>query len=125
MDDKSNQMTSEDCDDEQFLEDFKHSHPSNIDWLNDKGFQWYNSSILKPVVDWNKLQYQNTYKSTDYVASKFSGDWSNIPGFDKVIEQMSVRQLTPLEEMQERYNVAINHNEQRDHSNIPEFKDCQ
>mmetsp|Transcript_5505 Transcript_5505/g.5650 ORF Transcript_5505/g.5650 Transcript_5505/m.5650 type:complete len:97 (-) Transcript_5505:362-652(-) len=74
-----------------------------VDVLNDSGFQWSKSFIQKPVVDWNQLQYQNKYHSYDYVASKFPGDWSNIPGFDKVIEQISdENQLTPLEEMQER-----------------------
>lgn len=95
-----------------------------VDVLNDEGFQWNNSSIQKPVVDWSQLQYQNTYKTYDYVASKFAGDWSNIPGFDKVIEQISDRQMTPLEELQERFNVAINHNDESKHNpNIPKLKD--
>lgn len=95
-----------------------------VDVLHDEGFQWNSQPDQQTAVDWNQLQYQNMYQSYDYMASKFSGDWSNIPGFDKVIEQMSGRQLSPLEELQERYNVAIDHNESKHNPNISEFKDC-
>mmetsp|Transcript_20953 Transcript_20953/g.21628 ORF Transcript_20953/g.21628 Transcript_20953/m.21628 type:complete len:87 (-) Transcript_20953:203-463(-) len=39
-------------------------------------------------LDWSQLQYNNIYRSYDYFASKFRGDYSNIPGFDKVLQQI-------------------------------------
>lgn len=96
-----------------------------VDVLNDNGFQWGNTLVQKDIVDWSQLQYQNQYHNFNYIASKFRGDWSNIPGFDKVIEYIAgYNKLTPMEEMEERYNVAEIHNEPRYDTNISEFQDC-
>ena len=47
-----------------------------VDVLNDVGFNWQPPSKKEFEPDWTQLQYQNIYKSPDYVASKFSGDSS-------------------------------------------------
>jgi hypothetical protein len=91
--------------------------------LNDPCFDF---SVKKPrdKVDWSKLQYTNIYKSFDYFDSRFSGDYSHIPGFDIIIDQMAKHTLTPYEEMQQRISEALLYNEQRNDSNISEFKNC-
>lgn len=77
-------------------------------------------------IDWSRLQYNNLYKSYDYFDSRFSGDYSNIPGFDLIIQKMAESALTPLEEMEKRISEALLYNDdQRIDSNISEFKDCQ
>lgn len=53
-------------------------------------------------VDECLLLYQNQYKTYNFYAEKFKGDYSNIPGFDKVIIQMSQNSKSPLEEYDER-----------------------
>ena len=71
-----------------------------IDFEKDPNFQWGDTWGAKPLVGyWNQLQYQQIYKSTEYVASKFSGDFSNITGFDKIIENIAMNTMTPLEEL--------------------------
>ena len=51
--------------------------------------QCFNYSIHTPdILDWSKLQYNNIYKSYEYFESRFSGDYSHIPGFDKIIQNM-------------------------------------
>ncbi len=93
------------------------------------------------VVDWNQLQYQQIYKSPEYVASKFSGDFSNITGFDKIIENIALNTMTPLEELLSRSNsacgrghrgdfislnnIANEQQEDRDDTNISEFQNSK
>ena len=96
-----------------------------IDLENDPNFQWEDTWGSKPLVDWNQLQYQQIYKSTDYVASKFSGDFSNIKGFDKIIENIAMNTMTPLEELLSRYNIANEQQEDRDDTNISQLQNCQ
>ena len=79
----------------------------------------------KPLVDWNQLQYQNIYHTPEYVASKFSGNYSNIPGFNKIIDKIAVNTLTPLEELLSRYNIANEQQEDRDDTDISEFQNSQ
>lgn len=92
--------------------------------LNEQSF---NYSIQVPdILDWSKLQYNNLYKSFDYFDSRFSGDYSHIPGFDLIIQKMAEQALTPFEEMQQRISESLLYNDdQRIDSNISEFKDCQ
>lgn len=89
--------------------------------------QCFNYSIHIPdILDWDKLQYNNLYKSYDYFDSRFSGDYSHIPGFDLIIMKMAEDALTPFEEMQHRISEALLYNDdKRIDSNISEFKDSQ
>ena len=97
-----------------------------IDFENDPNFQWGDTWGAKPlVVDWNQLQYQQIYKSTEYVASKFSGDFSNITGFNKIIENIAMNTMTPLQELLSRYNIANEQQEDRDDTDISEFQNSQ
>ena len=96
-----------------------------IDVINNPMFQWVNTLNLPEIVDWNKLQYQNIYHTPEYVASKFSGIYSNIPGFDKIIDKIAINTLTPLEELISRYNIANEQQEDRDDTNISEFQNSQ
>jgi len=96
-----------------------------IDLENDPNFQWGDTWGAKSPVNWNKLQYQNIYSTPQYVASKFSGDFSNIPGFDKIIENIAKKTITPLDELISRYNIANEQQEDRDDTNISEFQNSQ
>jgi hypothetical protein len=55
-------------------------------------------------IDPRKISYNNYYQSYDFYESKFK-DISSIPGFDKVIENMSnvaiTNNKTPLQELEE------------------------
>ena len=77
-------------------------HEIEIDVINNPMFQWSDTLNLPQVVDWNQLQYQNVYHTPEYVASKFLGNFSNIPGFDKIIENIAMNTMTPLEELLSR-----------------------
>ena len=70
-----------------------------IDVVNNPMFQWSETLNLPAGVDWNQLQFQNIYKTPDYVASKFTGDFSHLSGFDKIIENIAVKTTTPFEEL--------------------------
>ena len=77
--------------------------------------------------DWSQLRYNSLYHSYDYVASKFRGDYSNIPGFDEVIENIANNSKSPLEEILTLHNVTNTETNEpnRDDPNIPQFKDSQ
>ena len=57
-------------------------------------------------IDPRKISYTDYYQSYDFYESKFEGDYSTIPGFDKVIENMAEMSIkknnTPLKEINER-----------------------
>ena len=54
-------------------------------------------------IDWSKVQYNAFYKSPSFFESKFpEGLADNLPGFDKVLENMACNAQSPLEEMLER-----------------------
>ena len=93
-----------------------------IDLENDPNFQWTNTLLTEPVIDWEKLQYQNHYKRREFVESKFRGHWEHIPGFDKIITKITERITSPLEEINERYYIT---NENRDNTDFSEFKNSQ
>ncbi len=91
--------------------------------LNDSCFDF---SLKQPrdIVDWSKLQYNNTYKTYDYFDSRFTGDYSHIPGFDVIINKMVEKALTPYEEIQQRISDALLYNDnERNYSGFSEFKD--
>ena len=96
-----------------------------IDVVNNPMFQWSETLNQPSVVDWNQLQFQNIYKTPEYVASKFSGDFSHLSGFDKIIENIAIKSTTPLEELLSRYNIANEYQEDRDNTNISEFQNSQ
>ena len=57
-------------------------------------------------IDPRKISYTDYYQSYDFYESKFKGaDYSSIPGFDKVIENISQMAIennkTPLKELEE------------------------
>ena len=56
-------------------------------------------------IDPRKISYTDYYQSYDFYESKFKGDYSSIPGFDKVIENFSNLAIennkTPLKELEE------------------------
>ena len=56
------------------------------------------------------------------LGNKFSGDFSNIKGFDKIIENIAMNTMTPLEELLSRYNIV---NEDRDDTNISQFQNSK
>ena len=64
-----------------------------IDVINNPMFHWTETLNLPSAVDWNQLQYQQIYKSPEYVASKFSGDFSNITGFDKIADWYQLKTI--------------------------------
>ena len=97
----------------------------DIDVVNNPMFQWAETLNLPSVVDWNQLQYQNIYTTTEYVASKFTGDFSHLSGFDKIIENIAMKTTTPLEELLSRYNIANEQQEDRDDTNISQFKNSK
>jgi len=59
-------------------------------------------------VDWEKVRYNTFYKSTDYFLNKFPSGFENLPGAEKIISEMAETVKTPLEEMREREQEAIN-----------------
>ena len=97
----------------------------DIDVVNNPMFQWAERLNLPSVVDWNQLQYQNIYTTPEYVASKFTGDFSHLLGFDKIIENIAMKTTTPLEELLSRYNIANEQQEDRDDTNISQFKNSK
>ena len=48
-------------------------------------------------LDMNKVNYTQYYKSEEFFNSKFTGDPSNIPGWDKIIEDMVRNSKFPVE----------------------------
>ena len=100
-------------------------HKIEINVVNNPMFQWSETLNLPSVVDWNQLQFQNIYKTHEYVASKFSGDFSHLSGFDKIIENIAMKTTTPLEELLSRYNIANEQQEDRDDTNISQFQNSQ
>ena len=56
-------------------------------------------------IDPRKISYTNYYQSYDFYESEFKGDYSSIPDFDKLIENISQLAIennkTPLQELEE------------------------
>ncbi len=45
----------------------------------------------------DKVNYNQYYKSPEFFNSKFTGDPSSIPGWDKIIEEMVKNSVYPIE----------------------------
>ena len=71
-------------------------------YLHDALFYDIDKNIVQ--IDPQKISYYDYYQSYDFHESKFKGDYSSIPGFDKVIENMSKlaieNNITPLKEIE-------------------------
>ncbi len=90
----------------------------------------YNVPSLKrnETIDWEKLNYNESYKSYGFYASKFTGDYSHIPGFDKIIENMAKNAKYPLEGWlirQQKSTDILEHDIKESDTNIIEFKDSE
>ena len=62
------------------------------------------SNTEEKDVDWSKIKYNTFYKSPEYFIDKLPRGFHNLPGADKIIEQVILNAKTPLEEMIERQN---------------------
>ena len=69
--------------------------------IKDEQFDYAGTFKMKPIVDWNKLQYNTTYNSPDYFRSKFPPGFEYLPGFDVIIQNMAKNSKSPYEEMME------------------------
>jgi hypothetical protein len=77
-----------------------------IDFESD-GFDYAGTFRRKSIVDWNQLQYNETYKTFDYWKNKFPPGFEYLPGFDTIIENMANNAKSPYEEMMSRGNTEI------------------
>jgi hypothetical protein len=58
-----------------------------------------NFSLKKnQVIDWEKVRYNTYYQSPEFWQNKLTS-LENIPGYDKLIEKMAEKSLSPLDEM--------------------------
>ena len=71
-------------------------------------------------LDWSKIQYNTFYKSDEYILERFPNSMSfqNLPGSDKIIENIRDSLSTPLEEMDERANISCNIKEDEDEKQV-------
>ena len=60
-------------------------------------------------IDFEKLKYNAFYRSYEFYESKFPKGYENIPGFNKIIENIALQaeeeNKTPLKEIIERQNI--------------------
>ena len=81
-------------------------------YLHDALFYNIDKNIVQ--IDPNKISYNNYYKSFDFYENKFKGDYTFIPGFYKVIENMSEvaikNDVSPLKELEEKAIFDENEN---------------
>lgn len=61
-----------------------------------------------PNIDWEKVAYNTFYKSQEYFINKFPPGFESLPGYEKIIDEMILNSKTPLEEMNERRQDAVN-----------------
>lgn len=69
--------------------------------LTSNEFDYSGTFQRRQIVDWNKLQYNSTYKSFEYWRDKFPPGFEYLPGFDKIIQKMIENAKSPYEEMME------------------------
>ena len=63
----------------------------------------FTNSQPQSDIDWTKVQYNAFYKSPTFFENKFPAGWvDNLPGFDKVLQNIANNAQSPLEEMEER-----------------------
>lgn len=80
--------------------------------LNDEAFNYPATFKIKSVVDWNKLTYNETYKSFDYFRDKFPPGFEYLQGFDMIIQSMADKAKSPYEEMMEIILLSNNKNDE-------------
>jgi hypothetical protein len=68
----------------------------------------YHEQSQQQEIDWSKVAYNTFYKTPEYFLSKFPPGFENLPGADKIIDEMIIQAKSPLEEIQERQQEAIN-----------------
>lgn len=68
----------------------------------------FNEQSQQNDLDWSKVAYNTFYKTPEYFLSKFPKGFENLPCADKIIDEMIIQAKSPLEEMQERQQDAIN-----------------
>jgi hypothetical protein len=96
--------------------------------LIDLNANFFNYQIEIPdKIDWDKLEYNPTYKSFDYYANKFPTGWEYLTGFEKIIENMAKNAKSPLEEMEDRIKSIDMYNDKQEgnNTNFFEFKDSR
>ena len=71
-------------------------------------FNYNSSDQPQQEIDWSKVAYNTFYKTPEYFLSKFPPGFENLPGADKIIDEMIIQAKSPLEEMREREQEAIN-----------------
>ena len=73
-----------------------------------------NYSLENSIIDYSKLQYNNRYHSFDYYASKFPKGFSEdplfIPIIEHIAEQAKIKNISPLDELNNIYNNSIENN---------------
>ena len=61
------------------------------------------------IIDFEKLKYNAFYRSYEFYENKFPKGYENIPGFNKIIENIALQaeeeNKTPLQEIIERQNI--------------------
>lgn len=57
--------------------------------------------------DYTMLQYQNYYKTYEYQLLKWETGILNLPGHERILQEIANKQKSPLEEMNERLNEPI------------------
>ncbi len=72
----------------------------NID-LDSEGFDYAGTFQMKSIVDWNKLEYNTTYKSPEFFRNKFPIGFEYLTGFETLFEKMAEKAKSPYEEMME------------------------
>ncbi len=76
-------------------------------------------------LDLDKVNYNQYYKSPEFFYSKFSGDPSNLPGFDKIIGEMVKNAKYPIEGwiIRQNKNVDDIYIDEQYNTNIFELQD--
>jgi len=75
--------------------------PIYID-LDSEAFDYAGTFQIKSVVDWDKLQYNSSYKSPEFFRNKFPSGFEYLAGFDTLFEKMAENAKSPYEEMMSR-----------------------
>lgn len=78
--------------------------------------QYYNMKL-----DMDKVNYNEYYKSPEFFNSKFTGDPSNITGWDKIIEEFVKNAKYPIEGWLVRQNKNENDIYTDEHKLNPDF----
>lgn len=84
----------------------------NNGYVPDSMFWTINKDSMQ--IDPRKISYTDYYQSYEFYENKFKGDYSSIPGFNKVIENMAELSVTnnntPLKEINEKIIIDENNN---------------